>query len=67
VRRETDPTDSRSSLVSTTAEGSAQLATWRGQLATGVGSLLETLPDEDLETLSRAATILAGLVESHDG
>ncbi|GLI29478.1 MULTISPECIES: MarR family winged helix-turn-helix transcriptional regulator [Brachybacterium] len=66
VRREADPTDSRSSLVSTTEAGSAQLAAWRGQLATGVGSLLEPLPTEDLATLTRASEILAGLLESHD-
>ena len=66
VRRESDPTDSRSSLVSTTEAGSAQLAAWRAQLAEGVGSLLQTLPSEDLETLSRASEILAGLLESHD-
>lgn len=66
VRREADPTDSRSSLVSTTEAGSAQLAAWRAQLATGVGSLLETLPGEDIATLSRASEILAGLLESHD-
>ena len=66
VRREADPTDSRSSLVSTTEAGSAQLAAWRGQLATGVGSLLEPLATEDLATLARASDILAGLLESHD-
>lgn len=66
VRREADPTDSRSSLVSTTEAGSAQLAAWRGQLATGVGSLLEPLATEDLATLARASEILAGLLESHD-
>ena len=66
VRRESDPTDSRSSLVSTTEAGSAQLAAWRAQLAEGVGSLLQTLPSEDLETLSRASEILGGLLESHD-
>jgi DNA-binding MarR family transcriptional regulator len=66
VRRESDPTDSRSSLVSTTEAGSAQLAAWRAQLAEGVGSLLQTLPEEDLETLSRASEILGGLLESHD-
>ena len=66
VRREADPTDSRSSLVSTTEAGSAQLAAWRGQLATGVGTLLEPLATEDLATLARASDILAGLLESHD-
>lgn len=66
VRREADPTDSRSSLVSTTEAGSAQLAAWRGQLATGVGFLLEPLATEELATLARASEILAGLLESHD-
>jgi DNA-binding MarR family transcriptional regulator len=66
VRRETDPSDSRSSLISTTPRGSAQLATWREQLAAGVGGLLAPLPAEDLETLERAAAILACLVDSHD-
>lgn len=67
VRREADPTDSRSSLVSTTEAGSAQLAAWRGQLATGVGALLEPLPEEDLTTLARASELLARILESHDG
>ena len=67
VRREADPTDSRSSLVSTTEAGSAQLAAWRGQLATGVGALLEPLPEEDLATLARASELLARILESHDG
>ncbi|WP_341854221.1 MarR family transcriptional regulator [Brachybacterium sp. GPGPB12] len=66
VRREADPTDSRSSLVSTTEAGSARLAAWRGRLATGVGSLLEPLATEDLATLARASEILADLLESHD-
>ena len=66
VRRDVDPSDSRSWLVSTTETGSAQLAAWRAQLAEGVGSLLQTLPSEDLETLSRASEILGGLLESHD-
>lgn len=66
VRREPDPTDSRSVLVSTTEKGSAQLALWREQLAVGVGSLLEHLPEEDLATLSRASEILAGVLEVHD-
>lgn len=67
VRREADPTDSRSSLVSTTEAGSTQLAAWRGQLATGVGALLEPLPEEDLATLARASELLARVLESHDG
>ena len=67
VQREGDPTDSRSSLVTTTKQGSAQLAAWRRQLAVGVGGLLAPLPAEDLATLDRAAEILAGLVDTHDG
>lgn len=67
VRREPDPTDSRSSLVSTTEAGSAQLAAWRGQLAAGVGALLDPLPEEDLATLSHASELLARILESHDG
>lgn len=67
VRREPDPADSRSWLVSTTEQGVQQLAAWRSQLADGVGALLEPLPDADLATLERAAEILAGLVDAHDG
>ncbi|MGO1225614.1 MarR family winged helix-turn-helix transcriptional regulator [Brachybacterium sp.] len=67
VRREPDPADSRSWLVSTTEQGVQQLAAWRAQLAEGVGALLEPLPDADLATLARAAEILAGLVDAHDG
>src|SRR5690625_6803088 len=33
VQRETDPSDSRSSLISTTSRASTQLGTWREQLA----------------------------------
>ncbi|MEE1618678.1 MarR family winged helix-turn-helix transcriptional regulator [Brachybacterium sp. J153] len=66
VRRDTDPEDSRSSLISITAQGAEQLAQWRDQLAVGVGGLLEPLPDEDLAALDRAARILAELVETHD-
>ncbi|APX33659.1 transcriptional regulator [Brachybacterium sp. P6-10-X1] len=67
VQRATDPTDSRSSLVRTTEQGAAQLATWRAQLAVGVGGLLDPLPAEDRATLDRAAEILAHLVDAHDG
>lgn len=67
VCREPDPTDSRSSLVSTTERGSRQLVAWREQLAEGVGGLLEPLPAEDLATLARAAEILSRLVDTHDG
>lgn len=67
VCREPDPTDSRSSLVSTTERGSLQLVAWREQLAEGVGGLLEPLPAEDLATLARAAEILSRLVDTHDG
>ncbi|WP_257007703.1 MarR family winged helix-turn-helix transcriptional regulator [Brachybacterium alimentarium] len=67
VQREGDPTDSRSSLVTTTEQGSAQLAAWRRQLAVGVGGLLAPLPAEGLATLDRAAEILAGLIDTHDG
>ena len=67
VQRAPDPTDSRSSLVSTTESGSAQLRAWRAQLAEGVGGLLEALPAEDLATLDRAAQILTRLVDEHDG
>ncbi|MGP9537292.1 MarR family winged helix-turn-helix transcriptional regulator [Brachybacterium sp. AOP43-C2-M15] len=66
VRREADPDDSRSSLVSTTAQGSAQLVAWREQLAVGVGGLLEQLPAEDHAVLERAAGILSALVDAHD-
>lgn len=67
VRRETDPTDSRSSLVSTTARGSAQLSIWREQLAVGVGGLLAPLPEDDIAVLEHAAQILSRLVDTHDG
>lgn len=66
VQRAPDATDSRSSLVSTTESGSAQLRAWRAQLAEGVGGLLESLPAEDVATLDRAAQILTRLVEDHD-
>src|SRR5699024_12838997 len=67
VRRDVDPSDSRSWLVSTTETGSAQLAAWRAQLAVGVGGLLEPLPAEELATLERAAAILARVVDTHGG
>ncbi|MEE1650215.1 MarR family transcriptional regulator [Brachybacterium sp. J144] len=66
VRRDADPQDSRSSLISITDQGAEQLAQWRGQLAVGVGGLLAPLPEEDLAALDRAARILADLVETHD-
>lgn len=66
VQRAPDPTDSRSSLISTTPQGVAQLGAWRSQLALGVGGLLEDLPAEDVATLDRASQILARLVEAHD-
>lgn len=67
VERSPDPTDSRSSLISTTTQGSAQLAAWREQLAVGVGGLLDPLSAEDLAALDRASGILARLVDAHDG
>ena len=54
-------------LPISTEAGSTQLAAWRGQLATGVGALLEPLPEEDLATLARASELLARVLESHDG
>lgn len=67
VQRAPDPTDSRSSLVSTTEQGVEQLAAWRAQLAVGVGGLLEQLPETDLATLESATEIIARLVDAHDG
>ena len=67
VRREADPSDFRSSLISVTEQGSAQLDAWREQLAVGVGSLLAPLSTEDLALLDQAAEILSRLVDTHDG
>lgn len=66
VDRAADPTDSRSWLVSLTPAGDTQLAAWRSQMAEHVGPLLDALPESDLDALSRAAGVLAGLVETHD-
>ncbi|AXK46760.1 MarR family winged helix-turn-helix transcriptional regulator [Brachybacterium saurashtrense] len=67
VRRDPDPSDSRSSLISTTSQGSARLAAWRGQLAAGVGELLDPLPAEDRAALERAAAVLSRLIDDHGG
>src|SRR5690606_25972435 len=66
VQRAPDPTDSRSSLISTTPQGVAQLGACRPHLPLGVGGLLEDLPAEDVATLARAAQIPARQAEAPD-
>jgi DNA-binding MarR family transcriptional regulator len=58
VRRTSDPSDGRSSLVSVTAAGRERLRRLRGRKNAYLARRMRDLPPADVETLERAAEIL---------
>ncbi|UUT35472.1 MarR family winged helix-turn-helix transcriptional regulator [Microbacterium elymi] len=58
VRRDGDPSDSRATVISVTAQGRTALADWRLELRDALMPLFADLGDDEWATLSRAARIL---------
>ena len=67
VDRAQDPSDGRSALVSITPAGRERLRRLRGRKNAYLARRLRSLPDEDLETLERAAEVLERLLEDERG
>jgi DNA-binding MarR family transcriptional regulator len=63
VTRTADPTDGRSSIVDVSADGRAALTRLRKRKTAYLAKQLRKLPDEDVETLARAAEILEQVLE----
>ncbi len=63
IARTADPSDRRSSLVSTTPAGAALLVERRARRDAWMAERLDTLSPEDLATLDRAAGILERMLE----
>lgn len=59
VARHADPTDSRATVLSITAAGSAGLDAWRVQLRDALAPFFADLDDDDWAALSRVARILS--------
>lgn len=66
VRRRTDPSDSRSSLVSLTELGSERLTAWRTQVGDEVEGLLAGLDAAERATLADAVDLLDRLLAEAD-
>lgn len=65
VDRREDPEDRRSALLSVSEAGHAYLAEHRSRKSAWLANLIEEMPEEDAETLSRAADILTRALEDH--
>ena len=63
VDRAPDPSDGRSCLVSVNAAGRERLRRMRGRKNAYLARRMRDLPDEDVQTLERAAEILGALLE----
>jgi DNA-binding MarR family transcriptional regulator len=59
VLRESDPADSRATVVSITPTGATQLAEWRLELRDALEPLFADLDEDDWAALSRVARILS--------
>jgi DNA-binding MarR family transcriptional regulator len=64
VDRAPDPGDRRSSLVSVNSAGRERLRRLRGRKNAYLARRMRDLPDDDVETLERAAEILEGILEA---
>ncbi|MBN8867079.1 MAG: MarR family transcriptional regulator [Solirubrobacterales bacterium] len=65
IERREDPEDRRSALLTLTDQGRTYLAEHRSRKSAWLADLIEELPQEDAETLARAAQILSGALEGH--
>ncbi len=63
IERREDPEDRRCSLISVSAEGHRYLAEHRSRKSAWLANLIEEMPDEDADTLARAAEILSSALE----
>jgi DNA-binding MarR family transcriptional regulator len=63
IDRAADPSDGRCSLISATAEGSEHLRTLRRRKDAFLAQRLAELPERDVATLRRAASILERMLE----
>jgi DNA-binding MarR family transcriptional regulator len=63
VDRAPDPGDGRSCLVSVNAAGRERLRRLRGRKNAYLALRMRELPEDDVETLERAAEILEGILE----
>lgn len=63
VERTPDPEDGRCAVVSVTAAGRERLRRLRGRKNAYLARRMRDLPDEEVETLERAAEILERLLE----
>jgi DNA-binding MarR family transcriptional regulator len=63
VDRAPDPDDGRSALVSVSPAGRERLRRLRGRKNAYLAKRMRDLPDEDVETLERAASILERILE----
>jgi DNA-binding MarR family transcriptional regulator len=62
VRRETDPADSRASLISLTEAGRAELDRARHEAGDALAARLRQLPSTDLATLEAAVTVMHSIL-----
>lgn len=67
VERTPDPDDGRCAVVSVTAVGRERLRRLRGRKNAYLARRMRDLPDEEVETLERAAGILERLLEQGSG
>ena len=63
IERTADPSDGRSAVVSVTREGVVLLKKLRSRKNAYLARRLRELPDEDVETLDRAASVLERLLD----
>jgi DNA-binding MarR family transcriptional regulator len=67
VERTPDPDDGRSALVAVNAAGRERLRRLRGRKNAYLARRMRDLPQEDVETLERAAAILEQMLEGERG
>ena len=65
IVRSQDPEDGRSSLISVSEAGHRYLAEHRSRKSAWLANLIEEMPQEDADTLARAAEILSAALEGH--
>jgi DNA-binding MarR family transcriptional regulator len=66
VRRETDPADSRASLISLTHAGLVELRRARREAGAAVAARLRRLPRSDLDTLEAAIAVMHKILTLDD-
>ena len=65
IERREDPDDRRCSLITVSEEGHRYLVEHRSRKSAWLANLIEEMPDEDADTLARAAEILSRALEDH--